>query len=361
MRPVASTAVALFLALPQVGHAESPFEFYGQLNFGLFDFDDGTDRSTKFLNNDNSNTRIGIWYRHQFANGTTLKFNLETALGFEESDEVTIDDNKFDFDQDRTDWRHIELIYDTARYGVFYLGQGSMSADGVTEFDLSGTDVITYASVSDLAGAIQFREKGLAPSSVEVENAFSDLDGSRRLRARYDTPSFNGFTFSASYGDEWLDQSNKNDYTDIAVRYSNDFQDLQVRGGIAYQWIDNKRSPNEQRVNGSVAVLHTPTGISGLIAGASEDKSDKDFLYGKLGYQQDWFSFGTTHLSVDYYDGDDFSTKGSDSKSWSLAAVQKIDQFNLEVYAAYRNYDFDSSGTNFEDIKVYSIGARWKF
>jgi hypothetical protein len=361
MRPVTCTIVAACLVAPGIGQAEEPFEFYGQLNFGVFNFDDGTKRSTKFVDNDNSNTRLGLWYRHTFSNGTTLKFNLESALGFDESDEVTIDDDKFDWDWDRTDFRHIELIYDTVDYGVIYLGQGSMSADGVSEFDLSGTDVIVYSSVSDLAGSIQFREGGQAPSATDIGAAFSNLDGSRRLRGRYDTPAFNGFTFSASYGEEWLDRDNDNNYTDVALKYSNDFQDLQVRGGVGYQWIDNKGSPNEKRWNGSVAVLHTPTGISGLIAAASEDKSDANFWYGKIGYQRDWFDFGTTHLSVDYYNGDDFSVKGSDSKTWAVAAVQKIDQYNLEFYAVYRNYDFDSSGTNFKDVDVYGIGARWKF
>jgi len=361
MRPVTCTVFAFCLALPQVGHAESPFQFYGQVNFGVFNFDDGTQSKTQFLDNDNSDTRIGFWVRHEFDNGTMLKFNFETATGFTKTDEVTIDDNTFDFDQDRTDIRKIEFIYDTARYGVFYLGQGSMSADGVSEFDLSGTDLITYASIPDLAGSIQFRERRMDPSSVDVGAAFSDLDGARRARVRYDTPAFNGFTFSASYGQEWLDRDNDNNFTDISLKYSNDFQDLKVTGGIAYQWIDNKSAPNEQRVNGSVAVLHTPTGINGLIAGGSEDESNADFIYGKLGYQRDWFSFGTTHLSVDYYDGNDFNTRGSDSKSWALAAVQKIDRFNLEIYAAYRNHDFDSSDTDFEDIEVYAIGARWKF
>ena len=177
-------------------------------------------------------TAIPATVSNTLASGGTIRLKLETALGFSGSSSVTIDDNDFDIDLKRSDIRHIDLIYDTAGYWIVYLGQGSMASDGVSEFDLSGTGVITYASVSDLAGSIGFREKGAAPSATDVGAVFSDLDGARRLRARYDTPSVNGFTFSASYGEEWLDRSNDNDYADVAVRYSTDFQDLQVRGGI---------------------------------------------------------------------------------------------------------------------------------
>jgi predicted porin len=361
VKSVSLSAAALLLVMPQFVKAESPVELYGQLNFGIFDIDDGTERSTKVRDNGNSNSRVGLWYRHSLSNGSTLKFNFETALGIEQSDQVTIDEDDIDWDLKRTSLRKFELIFDTPNYGVFYAGQGSMSADGVSEFDLSGTDVISYASVSDLAGSIQFREKNAAPSRISVGNAFSDLDSARRLRARYDTPAFNGFTLSASYGEEWLDQSNDNEYTDIAVRYARDYGDFEVKGGIGYQWIDVDNGTDEERLNASVAFLHSPTGFSALLSAGNEDESDADFVYGKLGYQQNWFPIGKTHLSVDYFDGNDFSTKGSDSTSWSLAAVQKIESLNMEVYAAYRSYEFDTSGTTYEDVDVFAIGARWKF
>lgn len=361
MKPLAYTVAALCLAVPHAAHAQSPFEFYGQINLGVFDFDDGTERQTKFLDNDNSNTRLGLWYRMDLSDGTKLQFNLEANLGLEKTDEVTIDDNDFDIDPKRTDFRHIEAIFDTPSYGKFYLGQGSMSADSITEFDFSGTGVITYVSITDLAGSIQFREKNLAPSTTTVGSGFGSLDGGRRLRARYDTPSFSGFSLSASYGEEWLDQSNDDDYTDIAVRYGGDHGDFKVAAGLGYQWIEKDNQSDEEIVAGSAAFLHIPTGLSLAFAGGSADESNAEYIYTKLGYQRKWFTWGSTNLSVDYYDGDDFNRKGSDSKSWSLAAVQNIDQHNIEVYAAYRNYDFDASGTNYEDVEVVAAGARWKF
>ena len=369
-KSIVFTAASFGMVIPHMGYAESsrhigfagsPFELYGQLNFGVFDFDDGTDRKTKFLDNDNSNSRVGLWYRNSLSNGSTLKFNLETALGFEESDGVDINDDDFDWDLKRTNVRHVEGIFETPTYGTFYLGQGSMSADGITEADFSGTGLIAYVSISDSAGGIQFREKNEDTFGPTVGSGFSPLDGARRLRFRYDTPAFYGITFSASYGEEWLDQSNENDYTDIAARYSGNYGDLKVDARLGYQWIDVDDGKDEEIVAGSVAVMHTPTGLSGALAGGSADENDRDYWYAKLGYQRDWFSIGTTHLSVDYYDGDDFSAKGSDSKSWAIAVVQNIDRFNVEVYAAYRNYDFDLDDNDFEDVDMIAIGARWKF
>jgi hypothetical protein len=66
-------------------------------------------------------------------------------------------------------------------------------------------------------------------------------------------------------------------------------------------------------------------------------------------------------LSIDLFDGSDYSIDGSDSTSVGVGIVQYVDAYNLEVYAGWRDRDFDAPGTDYEDIDVYVIGARWKF
>ena len=66
-------------------------------------------------------------------------------------------------------------------------------------------------------------------------------------------------------------------------------------------------------------------------------------------------------MSLDYYDGSDFGSDGADSQAWAISAVQRVDAYNLELYASYRVYDYDVSGSDFEDIDLVVIGARWKF
>src|SRR5690606_29584219 len=61
---------------------------------------------------------------------------------------------------------------------------------------------------------------------------------------RYVSPTFSGFTFSASWGED--------DFWDVALRYANEFNGVRVAGGIGYQeWTDGN------------AVTVLPTGVLG--------------------------------------------------------------------------------------------------
>ena len=359
--PHLGTVSLLALALPFAASADPTFDVYGQLNFGLFSVDDGTDSESFLTDNDNSNTRVGLRYSNDLASGGTVKFNFETALGFAGSSSATMDDNDLDLDLARTDLRKLELAYVTPGVGTFYLGQGSMSSDGVTEADFSGTGVASYVGITDLAGSFEFRPKNGALSGTSIGSTFGAFDGARRLRVRYDTPTFSGFTGSISYGEEELNRDDDREFTDIGLKYAADYGDLKVDGRLAYQWIDDDAGTDEEVLAGSLAVLHKPSGFSVALAAGRPDENDASYVFAKLGYQRDWFAAGSTAVSFDIYDGSDFGADGADSKSYALAAVQRIDAYNLEIYGGYRVFDYDAPGADFEDIDVLFAGARWKF
>ncbi|MGA9411031.1 MAG: porin [Roseobacter sp.] len=358
-----TTAAALALSVPTLSLADPTFDFYGQLNFGLFSVDDGTESETFITDNDNSNTRVGATYSNDLGNGGTVKGHFETALGIDGSSVATMDNNDSDIDLNRTELRKLELIYETAGYGTFYGGQGSMSTDGVAEVDFSGTTVVAYSSVTDLAGSFEFRPDRGALSGTSISNAFNSYDGARRARVRYDTPTYKGFTGSISWGKELLVVPDKREFTDIAVKYANDYGQYKVDGRLGYQWINATEDgeTDEEVLSGSVAVLHTPTGLNFAFASGAADKADSSYYFVKVGYIQDWLSLGTTALSFDITEGSDFDTKGSDSESIAISAVQRVDAYNLEIYASYRTYEYDAKGTDYEDIDLVVVGARWKF
>ena len=114
--------------------------------------------------------------------------------------------NAEDWEYTNDNIRKLDFTLENDRYGKFWLGQGSMATDGIYEMDLSGTTVIDYSSVADSASAqiIRFSGPGLSfdesLSGITIGNAFTNYDGPRRVRIRYDTPAFNGFTFAAAYG-----------------------------------------------------------------------------------------------------------------------------------------------------------------
>ncbi len=357
-----TTAAVLTLSVPTLTLADPTFDFYGQLNFGLFSVDDGTESETYVTDNDNSNTRVGAIYSNELGNGGTVKGHFETALGIDGSAAATMDDNDSDIDLNRTELRKLELVYASPDYGTFYAGQGSMSNDGIAEADFSGTTVVAYSSVSDLAGSFAFRSDGGALSGTTISDAFKSYDGARRARLRYDTASYNGFTGSVSWGKELLVVPDKREFTDVALKYANEYSNYKVDGRIGYQWIDETEGgTDEEVVSGSIAVLHKPTGVNLAFASGAADEADSSYYYAKVGYIQNWWSAGSTALSLDIFDGSDFDIDGSDSQSISISAVQRVDAYNLEVYASYRAYEFDASGTDYEDIDLFVVGARWKF
>ena len=356
-----STFLALpALALPalvQAQDAGSPWEFYGHLNLGVISVDDGFDTETALTDNDNSNSRFGLIFRQDLQDGAQFRFHFETALGLRGSSSITRTDNDFDAEYRRTELRKFEIIYDTASFGTFSFGQGSIATDSAAEADFSGTSVIAYSSLQDQAGNQEFRLAGGAGSGVSVGNAFSAFDGGRRLRVRYDTPDYNGFRLAVSAGQEVLASGNDDEFYDLGVTYNRDYGAYRVAGRLGY----SVRDSAEELVLGSAAILHEPTGLSLALAGGQQQQGDAGYVYLKAGLQRDWFSFGRTHLSLDYYSGDDFAVAGSESSSVGLAVVQKIDAYDLELYASYRTFEFEASGAQFEDLDVTFVGARWRF
>lgn len=341
-------------------------KWYGQVNPTLQYYDDGAEDFTRLLDNSASNSRLGLTITQPFGENT-LKFNFETALSLRASDGVNQNDQGDITDWQRTDIRKVDLSYETARYGTFSIGQGSMAADGVTGIDLSGTGLGASVAVADSAGGYFFRDTTGALTGIEIADAFATFDGSRRGRIRYDSPSYNGFTVSTSYGEDILTEDADTTQYDLALNYANDsLGDFVFEGGLAVNWTERGGSADRQDIIASAGALHKPTGLSVAVATGSRDTEgtnvDGSYGYIKLGYTTDVIAAGSTSVSLDYYDGSDMITAGDSAESIGIAAVQKFDDYNLEAYVAYRQYSYDdSSATSYQDGDAVLLGARWKF
>ncbi|CUH87416.1 hypothetical protein PH5382_01345 [Phaeobacter sp. CECT 5382] len=337
------------------------FRWYGQFNPSFQSFDDGTDDYNRIVDNSGSNSRIGFWVEQAYG-ANTLRFNFETAFSFRASDGINQTTKGDAVSWSRTNIRHVDFQFETANYGKFSAGQGSMATDGIAYADFSGTGLGASTSVADSAGGYAFRTSAGALSGVTVGDAFTDLDGSRLGRVRYDSNNYAGFVFSASYGTDILAANNDRETYDVAVRYSNDeLGAFALDAGIGAAWTEQTGRQDRRDVTGSISVLHKDTGLSLSLAAGDRDISG-NYAYAKLGYSADLIAAGTTSFSVDYYDGSDLVSNGDSSESWGLAAVQKIDRYNVEAYLAYRDYSYaDTSATTYQDANVILAGARWKF
>ena len=333
--------------------------FSGQLNMGVLHYDDGQDDFTNFVDNDNSSSRV----RLQILN-TTGEWKFESTLEAEyqplASNTVSQLDELPDWDFPSTNVRKAEVAFANEQFGKLWLGQGSMASDGTAEVDNSGTSVIAYSSLSDTAGGYFFRFAGDGLSDVTVGSSFSNFDGlGRKLRVRYDTPTFHGFGLRASYGEDALAEL-QNPLYDIAAVYGGEFEEFDLDAAVAFS---HNEGTDTDILDGSISGLHKPSGLSLTLAAGREYNDSVEGRYGyvKLGYQHQFFDMGSTAFSVDYYFGNDIAAAGSDSASVGLAAVQNIDDYNLQLWALWRNHHYEDDIGDYDDGQAVFGGALFKF
>ena len=336
----------------------SEFLFYGQLDPAYLSFDDGVSTTSKLVDNTNSNSRVGMWYRSDTDYGA-FAVNLETALGLRPSAAVTQGFTPDEMTWRTTNIRKVEAMWNIDRLGKFYVGQGSMSTDGVANKDLSGTTLVLYNSIPDTAGAFRFRTTAGALTTKTIASAFGSFDGARKARVRYDTPAFNGFSLSVSYGEEVLADNVDQQVTDVAVTYAGDFGGNKLVGGIGYSHIDFDAAATRRDTIASVSFLHTSG--SNVTLAAGDRNVAGSYVYGKIGYRADWFAVGKTSLALDYYDGNDRTSAGSSSRAVGFGVVQAFDRQGMEAYFGYREYSLRETGVSYQDASSVMIGARWKF
>ena len=257
--------------------------------------------------------------------------------------------------------RKAEVYLDSENLGRLWLGQGSMASDETAEVDFSGTTVVGYSLVADMAGGPFFRLGDGALSSVHVEDAFTNFDGlSRKLRVRYDTPEFlGGFSLGTSVGTQVVPEETDITVWDIAARYENTIGDFKVAGAVAFSQPDE----DDFLYDGSVSFLHEPTGLSLTLAAAYSDEEPVDGRYGyvKLGYQTDLFEVGKTAFSIDAYYGEDIAAAGSTSTSFGFQLAQHLDYLQTELYLGARSYSYDEAAVDFDDSFAVLTGARVRF
>ncbi|NOC82775.1 MULTISPECIES: porin [Ruegeria] len=370
IKPISVAAVlTATTAIPAV--AEMKYEnnsggyvlLYGQLHPALISVDDGQDTETRVLDNDLSNSRVGLRLVQPYGSNE-FQFWFESGLGLPGSASA----DQFGTNADgwnREDIRHVDFSL-KGGYGKFSAGQGSMVADGAAEVDLSYVGTALYSFTNDENAGFFYRDTTGMLSGITVGDSSSNFDGARRGRVRYDTPSFNGFSAGFAYGQNILSSSDDDDYYDVGLFYENTFAGgVEFAAAVAYSVRDRDNNSGDRKDTiGSASVL-LPSGLGFTIAGGTRDDdqagaTDPNYWYGKISYEGNWVSWGKTGVGIDYYDGSDFQSNGSDTKAWGIAVVQKVEPINTDVYLKYRNHDFDD-GSSFDNNEAWVLGARWKF
>ena len=354
-------AVALAGAVAaQTAHAAADMKVkvYGQVNRALLWADDGNESTTYFVDNSNSSTRFGIDGKATLEGGMTVGGKFEAEFQSNASTDVNQNEEKTDATLKE---RHMDLWLEGA-FGKVSIGQGNTASNETSEVDLSGTSVIAYSDVKQFSGGLFFYdEAGDKLSEVKIKDVFNNLDGlSRDDRLRYDTPSLAGFTASASLGSK--------EFWDVALRYSGASGETKFAAAVAYADFGDLDKTVDGEINGSASVL-LPFGLS--LTGAAGQKQldeklagrkdDPMFWYGKIAYTAKLAFAGSTTFGVDYSASNDVKKDGDEATTYAAFVVQRLDNYNTELYAGYRSHALDRAGVDFADVSGLMGGARIKF
>lgn len=341
------------------GDTEQGVWLYGQLNKGLLVHDDGQNRDAYVpVDNGNSGSRFGAWLKSRNDDGLKFSANFEYQWAPYSTGNVNLE-NRANVDWRAGTLRKAEGILASDRFGRLWLGQGSMASDGSAETDLSGTDLVAYASVADSAGGQLLALSGGGLSNVSIGSAFGDLDGlGRKLRVRVDSPSFAGFRVGTSYGTDKVSGPDKSVW-DVGGTYAGTLDGIKLSAAAAWA----RTAARNNRYSTSVSGLHGATGLNLTLAAGGEDQSRRDpsFVYAKLGWQVKLTGAGATAFSIDAYTGSDFANNDSDSTSAGIAAVQTIDYYRTDLYATVRIFDYDDPTAEYERAVSFLTGARFSF
>jgi type II secretory pathway pseudopilin PulG len=326
----------------------------GQVNRAVNIVDDGKSTDAYFVDNDNSESRVRFVGTAEATDDLTIGSTIELSIAPNKAGEVDQNNQETNnvFDE-----RIVEATLDSKRFGKLSLGKGHTASYGTASVDLSGTAVISYATIADTAGGMLFRQTSDDNlTNVRIVDAFNSFDGlSRKNRVRYDTPTFHGFHLATS--------AISDERYDAAVYWGVQGYGFKAAGAAAFAY------PNEDdtdfQYDGSFSLLHEDTGLNlTLSAGLLErdNQGDAQNLYAKVGWLTRFFSFGETAFGVDYTRSLNLPTGRDDGYSVGVAAVQQFEEYGTEVYLLYRLHSLDrDADPSVHDINVGSIGARVKF
>ena len=326
----------------------------GQINRMINIADDGVSAEVFFVDNDNSSSRfrfVGVGKLNEdLSVGAVMEMETESNSSAEVS-QVNQDTGTVNFKNRKT-----EAYFDSKRLGRLSIGKGSAASDGSSEVDLSGTTVVAYSGIAGLAGGLLFRDKDTGDlTDIEVNDVFVNFDGLGRVdRLRYDTPIFHGFRFGGSAVEE--------ESWDAALRWGGEGYGVQAAGALAVA--GTSESDEGKLYSGSFSILHLNTGLNITAASAIQEQEkidDQSFWYVKGGWKTDFFKVGSTAFSIDYTETYDMEQSGDEGWSFGAFAVQRIQDFGIELYGGFRLYDLDRVDVNLDQILVGNMGTRVKF
>jgi predicted porin len=219
---------------------------------------------------------------------------------------------------------------------------------------------------------------GGTQSCFGMGGAWGDCNGLTQNVVRYDSPTFGGFSLSASWGED--------DMWDIAGRYAGEHHGFKLAVAAAYNEVNDQNYnniavglggnvPDMDYFQLGVYVQHVASGLFGLFNYGDLDvdgaNTNAETFYFKAGLRTKWNHLGATVFYGEYLNGQDggngnvwdvqtvavpgffndrtytTTTANSELEVFGLGVVQEIDAAAMSVWVKYRHmsYDFDNVTT----------------
>ncbi len=414
------------------GNRKVSLEIYGQVNESILFWDDGEESNAYVVTNDNSRTRVGFRGKAKINGDLEAGYRIEIGIRSANSKRFTQnndDGNDTASDVD-LDLRDSHWFLKSKTFGTASVGLQGEATDAITESNLTQTkDFSKYSDVEDTGLGLILRSSAngqlasSGTSTLTYRRLLGDAgdqpgEGDRRHNlVKYETPAWNGFTASTSWGED--------DVWDIALRYAGEFKDFNVAAGIGYgkqrDGADTNTSCNAtlagdqqcDQFGGSLSVLHTPTGLFvNAAAGIKTDDlindtarfsgqgadDEQDFWSVQAGIERKFNDFGKTTIYGEYYDyqggansrrtitgADPINPFVNNAGVWStgvevigFGVAQGLDKAAAVLYLSYRHVQADlelkeitGGGTGvadgaivdspIEDLDLVQAGAIIKF
>jgi len=207
--------------------------------------------------------------------------------------------------------------------------------------------------------------------------AIGDCNGGTQNVVRYDSPTFGGFSVSASWGED--------DMWDVAARYAGEYGGFKFAAAAAYNELTDSslgaiEGDTFEYFQVGAYLEHVPTGLFayGAYGNAQYDlnSGESETYYVKAGLRERWTPLGHTVLYGEYENNQStgvfvqqpafgMTATSSDFNLWGVGVVQEIDAAAMSLWVSYRHLDYSDNNPDklagFEDFQYVKAGALINF
>jgi predicted porin len=403
------------------GNRKVSLTISGQISQELLFWDDGIQNDMYVTGANTSNSRWRFLGSAKISPEVTAGFLYEMQTYASASSAVNQSPGGDDLGATNAGIREALAWIEHSRLGRVTIGHGSNAANNSILVDLSGKGMAASNGVFLHPAAFRIGTSAGTYSAFTWANFFQgsgDWLNTRNEHIQYRTPTFAGFSFGASFGED--------NYWDVEGRYSGEFNGVRIAGRLAYSVLSEfdqgiatpgadpgdpsvaapfgscnfNCSKKIEQLAGSLSIRHMPTGIfftgaagsrevkgqqfgtfdsdGALVAATAPINFDASFFYLSGGIARNITGLGDTVFYGEYSEwkgvGQDTMnattgasrgvTSSDKLEHWGVGIVQHVDAAAMEFWLAYKNYSLSGPTArtiDAEDLHSVTAGTRIRF